>query len=374
MPRPYTGNAANVHPPAAKPGAGVLPILSLPVNGDPPNGSIFEQPFEALADYIAFLIVQLAPATPPFFGDGSDGPHVVSGTSEVLSGAVKSYTDLTIPASTILTARRSIIRCTGTLTIDAAGLLTSNGANASGATAGQGTDGIGGSITTPCPVGGGTSGGAGATAANTAGSAGKDFAAVTNTAGLPQNAELAYVGRSGVGVAGGGATGGAGGAGGCVGGTSDDDVLADLMTLFTPGFGRRTRYASHNTGLDIGSWGELVPLRGGPGGGGGGVGATGGTAGGGGAGGDSLWIFAKTIVVGGTAVIQARGGNGANGSGTNAAGGAGGRGGRLIVFHGGMTGTLDSTTVQGGSAGTGVGTGASGTSGGSGQLLVKQVA
>src|SRR3569623_1738896 len=150
MPGPYTGNAANVHPPAAKPGAGVLPILSLQINGDHPNRAIFEQPFETLADYIAFLVVQLAPATPPFFGDGSDAAHVVSGTSEVLSGVVKNYTALTIPASTILPARRSIIRCTGTLTIDVAGLLNGNGANATGASAGQGTDGIGGSITTPC--------------------------------------------------------------------------------------------------------------------------------------------------------------------------------------------------------------------------------
>lgn len=372
----YTGNAANAQAPALAPGPGISPIILLPTNGDPANGATFVQPFKTLADYVAFLVTQLAPATPPFFGDGSDGPATISGGTTTLAGVIKNYTDCTISLTGILAMKRSIIRCTGTLSIDPAGLIRGNGANASGSTAGQGSDGVGGAILTPCPVGGGTSGGNGATSASTAGSAGKDFAAVTNTTGLPENAELAYIGRSGAGSAGGTGSGSdAGGAGGCAGGTSDDDVLAEIMTLFTPGFARRTRYASYNTGADAGSWAELIPLRGGPGGGGGGVGTSGGTGGGGGAGGETIWIFAKNIVIGSTTCIQALGGNGANGSGTNAGGGAGGRGGRIVIFHGGATGsTLAGSTVNGGTAGTATGTGSSGTASGAGQLLVKQVA
>jgi len=370
----YTGNAANAQAPASAPGPGIAPIILLPANGDPANGATFVQPFKTLADYVAYLVTQLAPATPPFFGDGSDGPLTVSGTTP-LSGVVKNYTNLSISAGGILTVKRSIIRCTGTLTIDAAGLITGNGANGSGSTAGQGSDGTNGSITTPCPVGGGTSGGAGSVTSSSPGSNGKDFASVTNTTGLPENTELAYVGRSGAGAAGGTGSSGAASTGGCAGGTSDDDVLADIMTLFTPGFARRTRYASYNSGADRGSWAELVPLRGGGGGGGGGGNSGGGTGGGGGAGGESIWIFAKSIVIGGTNVIQALGGNGANGSGSNAGGGGGGRGGRIIIFHGGASGsTLAGSTVNGGSGGTATGSGVAGTAGGSGQLFVKQVA
>ncbi len=264
MPYQYTGNPAGVHFPDTGPAAGRAPILMIPTSGDAPEGSVFEQPLMTAADYLAFLMTQIGPATPPWFGDGSDGPATISGAT-TLSGVVKNYTSLTIGAAGVLTANRSIIRVNGTLTITAGGVIKSNGANGSSSTGGVGLDGIGGSISTPCPISGGTSGSDGAVSG--AGAAGKDFAISSVSAGLIRNSELAYAGYSAKGGAGGAGSSGSGGAPGCNAAGADDLIATDLLfgSIFTPGFVCRTRFASH--GGDSGSFAELVALRGGTGGG-----------------------------------------------------------------------------------------------------------
>ncbi len=374
MPFVYTGDLSKVHSPDLGPAVGRFPIINIPVNGDPNNGSVLEQPLEVLADYIAFLMTQIGPATPPYFGDGSDGPLTVTGGTTTLSGVVKNYTDLTISSTGILVAKRSIIRVNGTLNVNATGLVHDNGAAASGTTAGAGDDGTAPSITTPCPISGGTSGGAGTS--TTAGLPGADFAVAGNTLGLARNAELAYVGLSAKGGAGGSGSSGAGGAAGCSASTADDLVSADLLwgSIFTPGFVGRIRYANHGAG-DIGSFAELVPLRGGSGGGAGGGDSTA-SAGAGGAGGGVLVIFANKVILGSTSCVQANGGNGGNAAGTNAGGGGGGGGGRVIIFHAGASGSTLSAggCVVGGSGGSKTGTGVAGSAGSSGSLSVKQIA
>lgn len=414
MPTPYTGNPVGTgHGPDTGPAPGHFPTLVIPDHADDDQGA-WAQPFETIADHVAYIISNMSAFAPAMFGDGSDGPAIVSSASPLsLLGLTKNYASLTVGPGGIITSRRSIIRVSGTFTIDPAGLVTGSGANgtsgtaaawsfgtaltASGGFGGQGSDGIGGSITAPCPVGGGTSGGDGGLAildrtnSNVEGNAayggnGGDFATTANTTGLPQNAELAYVGRSGVG-------GDAGysssfvtqGGGGCRNGTSDDAISPDLLTasLFTPGMVYRTRYANHG---DVGTFAEKVPLRGGGGGGGGSVGVSGiltgnmnglRGAGGGGAGGDCIVIFARNIVIGSPLCIQARGGNGGNGaifSGGQSSGGGGGAGGRIAIFHGGMTGSLSATAVAGGTAGHGTFSFLPVLDGGTGSLTTMKVA
>ena len=396
MSTPYTGNPVGAgHGPDTGPAPGHFPTVVIPENADDDQGA-WAQPFETLADHIAYIVSNMSSFAPALFGDGSDGAATVSlGSPLSLLGVVKNYSSLTVGSGGIITSRRSIIRVSGTLAIDPAGLITGSGANgangtsaawtygnaptASGGAGGQGSDGIGGSITPPCAIGGGTSGGDGGTAIldgtnggiegnGGPGTNGADFAAVTNAAGLPQNAEIAYLGRSGVG--GDAGFGNGQGGGGCRNGTADDAISPDLLTAFiyTPGYVYRTRYANHG-GTDLGSFAEKVPLRGGAGGAGGAIGTNGiltgnmvalRGAGGGGAGGDCVLIFARTIVLGSALCIQARGGNGGDGAfytvgglGNSSNAGGGGGGGRIAIFHGGMTGSLSASAVAGGTAGHG---------------------
>lgn len=370
----YTGNPAGIHAPDTGPAAGHFPTILIPNSGDAPEGGLFEQPLMTLADAAAFLMTQIGPATPPWFGDGSDGPVVIAGTTN-LSGVVKNYTNLTINNAAILNLSRCIIRVNGTLTITGTGVIRDNGAAASGPTKGTGTDGIGGSISTPCPISGGTSGATGVISG--AGAAGADFAIDARVLGLVQNSELAYVGYSAKGGAGGAGSGGVGGAAGCASAASDDLVAADLLfgSIFTPGFVHRTRFSNHGAG-DKGTYAELVPLRGGSGGGAGAGDGGGAPGGGSGAGGGVVIVFAKTVVSAAANCIQALGGNGANGGSTNVGGGGGGGGGRVFLIHGGLTGTaLTTACVAGGSGGSsGGGTGVAGSAGATGTLTAKQIA
>lgn len=372
MPFQYVGNPAGVHAPDTAPAVGQFPTIMIPTSGDAPTGGLFEQPFENIADYLAFLMTQIGPATPPYFGDGSDGALTLAGGSGI-SGVVKNYTNLTINSGGNLISSRSIIRVNGTLTVDAAGLLRDNGPNGVGNIGGQGTDGTGASITTPCPIAGGSSGGSGQT---TAGSAGFDFAIDGSTLGLLRNAERAYAGYSALGGAGGSGTSGAGGASGCAAAVAADLVSTDLLfgSLFTPGFVCRARTVNHGAG-DIGTIAELVALRGGAGGGGGG-GVGGAPGGGAGAGGGVLIIIAKKVVLGSATCIQALGGNGTTTATNNTGGGGGGGGGRVFLFHGGISGsTLTTACVAGGTAGaSGGGSGVAGSAGSTGTLYVKQIA
>ncbi len=385
----YTGNPVGTgYGPDPGPGTGRTPIIVLPDGIGDEND--WKQPLATLADHIAFINTNLSPFLPAFFGDGSDGPLDIEGGPPILlNGVVKNYTDLTIGSSGILIPRRSIIRCSGTLTVN--GLIHANGApGTSGTTSaygrgGQGTDGIGGSIAAPAPVGGGTSGGNGtlitAPATGLGSSSptptqGAQFLSRTNATGLVQGSDTSYVGRSAMG----GQDPEWATHGFPAGGLPDDAVSPDLLGLstYTPGFVPRTRYLSH--GGDSGSFAELVSLRGGTGGSGGfGIArpltrASGDTAtyvvgtGGGGAGADPIWIFARNVVLGNSRCIQSIGGPGGN-SGTvvtatpggNGAfytfygmGGGGGGGGLIGLFYSSLTGaSLDPSVVAGGLGGFG---------------------
>lgn len=392
MPSPYTGNPVGTgYSPDIGPGSGRKPTILIPSDGDDNEQGLWAQPFKTLADHVAFIVSNMSAFAPAYFGDGSDGSLDVSGALSVL-GAVKNYTDLTVESTGIFMPRRSIIRVSGTLTVN--GLIHVNGAPGGNATVGggsfshggvggQGTDGVGGSILGPCPVGGGTSGGSGGTdlityAPGSAGlpdtngvivgvpggpsTGGAPFAATTATTGLRQSAEIAYAGRS--------ARGGDGGSG-VQQGTANDAISPDLLTLslLMPGFVARMRYADH--GADVGSFAELLPLRGGIGGNGGvdshtlirpGEAVQIPGTGGAGAGADCVLIYARNVVLGSTQCIQAKGGNGGNGTTVTLAngapwytnGGSGGGAGRILVFHGGLTGSLDADVVSGGLGGHGV--------------------
>jgi hypothetical protein len=375
MPTPYTGNPVGVHPP--DPGAAPAQAPTIVIPDDLGDTGAYLQAFGTIADYFAYIqnYIQVNRPTvfqPPLFGDGSDGAlNVIAGTPQALLGVVKNYTDLTIGPGGVLTSRRSIIRVSGTLTIDPAGLITGDGAKGGDGTgsnvgmvpppAGQGTDGVGGSIITACPIGGSTTGGAGDTgilddrtgvfsSASPAGlnptTSGQDFANLTVDVTVARNVTDRYCGRSAIG----GDAGYIGmprssiatniGGAGCRNGTADDAISPDLLTafIFNPGFVYRTRnftsssYASEwdpfgtYGGVDYGSFAEIVPLRGGSGGAGGTVGVPPPasfpipdqiayrTCGSGGAGADCIWIYANKVVLGSPGCITACGGKGGKGS------------------------------------------------------------
>ncbi len=421
MPTPYTGSPSGVHDPDPGPAPGRNPLLLIPDLAGPMNAESKAQALKTLADYAAYFINQLVPTTPlapPYFGDGSDGSLFLSAGTTAISGVTKNYTDLTIGAGGILRSVRSIIRVNGTLTIDPAGLIHDNGqAGVIGAIGsfpvgvpGQGTDGIGGSVTALCPVGGGTSGGAGGSGdlSNTnpgvfatAGTSGTNFEISGNTLGLSRTTELAYAGLSAAGASGGkgaqgrfGENGGAGASGGCAASTSDDLLSTDLfamtpLNVLATGMVRRTRFVNHGSG-DKGAISEFVPIRGGGGGGGGGGAGTshhgtGPPGGAGGAGGGVVMIFAKNVVLGSASCIQANGGNGSDGlpfadpAGGNfdSGGGGGGGGGRIVLIYSSITGSslLAANCVRGGLGGnahTDQGA-APGTTAGAGLLYLRKV-
>ena len=392
MPTPYTGNPVGTgYYPDIGPGSGRKPTILIPSDGDDNEQGLWAQPFKTLADHIAFIVSNMSAFAPAYFGDGSDGPLDLSGALS-LSGVVKNYSDATIESTGFLQPRRSIIRVSVSLTVNCqiqvngapgANATVGGGSFSHGGFGGQGSDGVGGSYVGPAPVGGGTSGGNGGTdlityAPGSAGlpdangvivgvpggpsTAGAPFATAAVATGLRQNADIAYAGRS--------ARGGDGGSG-VAQGTSADAISPDLLTLslLMPGFVVRTRYADH--GSNVGSFAELLPLRGGIGGNGGVDSHTlirSGEAvqipgtGGGGAGADCVVIYARNVVLGSTQCIQAKGGNGGNGTTVTLAngaswftnGGSGGGGGRILIFHGGLVGALDSSVVSGGLGGHGV--------------------
>lgn len=63
MPSNYTGDPTATQAPSPPPDPAVFPIVALPVDADPPNGSTFEQAYKVLADFIAWLMAPFAKAS-----------------------------------------------------------------------------------------------------------------------------------------------------------------------------------------------------------------------------------------------------------------------------------------------------------------------
>lgn len=321
------------------------------------------------------------------FGDGSDGALTTSGDVALTSD--KYYTNLTVATGNTFNPSGYRIFVSGTLTLSGTGKIARNGN--SDATAGGnagGSPGTGGGGATALADGylkgsvAGAAGsvGKGATGRSVGGSPVQDNTDVTGGTGTSTSNSIGLTGTTG-GVGGTPGTGSsnatAGGAGG-PGGTataSNVKLIANwhLATL-----------------LDIGSSGTTIKYDnsagcgGGGGGGGGGCGAaynagnnSGGAGGGGGGAGSNggiVAIYARNIVIGASAAIQALGGNGANGGnagsasvngggsgGGGGAGGAGGNGGQIILVYNTLSNS-GSISVAGGTGGTG-GTGGAGATG-----------
>jgi hypothetical protein len=265
------------------------------------------------------------------FGDGSDGAVTLDGSTSngfsSLAGSTYTMTrdcfctSLTINGGVTLKPAGYRIFVAGTLAN--AGTISSNGNNATGASAGGATgNGI---------VNGGGAGTNG----------------VTGNAAAPTALGLIL-------GAGSGGNGGNGGTG--TGGTGTAHKLA-------------TAYPYRVTGPVLSAFMTFnnstgIPSGGGAGAGGGGDGTNAG--GGGGSGGGFIVILAWAVTNTGT--ITASGGNGANGVAGNAGGGGGGGGG-LILAYTLAAWTAGTTSVAAGSLGTGTGTGANGTGGGAGTVL-----
>lgn len=312
------------------------------------------------------------------YGDGSDGPHTVSGTEVILED--KYYSVLIIPTGQILKPNGYRIFCSEGLylygTIDASGDDGNDGDD--GAVGGAGAAQVGGLndgyLCGSANGGAGSAGGAGGNGGpgnnGTAGGAGANKADSEGVDGK-------------VGAAGGGGgdatplTGGTGGVAGTAG---------SATAPVTANYGR----VRHFTGLV--QWRYLPPAAspvrpnysagsGGGGGGGGGAGLnppldTGGTGGGGGsagANGGFVFIAAKYIYVASSGVIDVSGGDGGNGGdgqdgsgGLGGMAGGGGGGGAGSGADGGLIAAMyEDIDVQGTIAYTG-GTGGTGGSGGAG--------
>lgn len=255
-----------------------------------------------------------------FFGDGSDGNATITGGTTTLTRDMY-YADLTVEGSGVLDANGYRIFVSGTLQIDSGGVISNDGAAASGAVEGDpaSTGSISGSTHSP---GNGEGGSAGV---------GADAADSTRAIG----------GNGGDGGDNGGAI--AGGAGGTC------SILA-------------TRGGARHFHGQLGTFADGTRLQGGCGGGGGG-----GAAGGGGGGhGGVVVIFAQVLNSAGT--IRAVGGAGADGVSGDSGGGGGGGGGALLLAYRRLT-ALGTTSVAGGAGGAPSGAGSSGVAGSAGTVL-----
>ena len=280
------------------------------------------------------------------FGPGSDGAADLDGTNTV-AWASKAGNVYTMTRCAYLTTLRVRAGCTlvkrfipfvsGTLTVDATGVVADDGNDAVANTAG-GTI----STLTRLPE---SSGNGGAAGRNTTGN------------GTPaSNTTSAYGGAGGAGgISGGGNTGGAGG--------TLAEPTEQVNTLRGTGF---------MGGIYLlGTGATLYRPAGGSGGGSGGatLGTGTATSGGGGSGAAISMIFARQIANAGT--IRCNGGAGGNAAATGngaAGGGGGGGGGYLIVVSNTALANAGTIQANGGAGGAGAGGGASGAAGAAGTV------
>lgn len=287
-----------------------------------------------------------------WFGSGVSGSATISGDT-TLDGP-RFYTNLTINSTFTLNTGGWPVFVSGTLTVNGTiGRPGNNGTTASstsGATGGSSLSSTG----TP-ELGGSHQGGTGGNGGTAAGSA----------AGILTSPSPLFIGGLS-GRAGGAGGAGSGGAGGS-GGTGPTGLGAPIGRIDHPLY-----Y------YDGGGVLAYVPYLGGVGskggGGGGGDGTAGGGGGGGGSGGGIVRIFAKTIVVGASGLITAKGGNGGNGFSPVAGnrggggGGSGGSGGYLELAYKTLTngGTISAGGGTKGTGGVKTGTGVNGSDGSDG--------
>jgi hypothetical protein len=249
------------------------------------------------------------PVAASYLGSGADGVGEISSGTTTLTRDME-YSSLTVANGAVLQTAGYIVRCTGTVTV--AGTVRNNGSDGSSGAAGAG----GLAATLP----GGAPGGAPGTSTSTAGNQGGYAASLA------------------------GGNGGAGyqGAAGAATVQSNSPVSSPALVGYLP------TYAG--------------------GGGGGGL-YNGAAGGGGGGGGGCVVIFADTITVSASGVIQANGGAG-GGTATAAAGGAGGGGGGYVGLFYDTTYTNGGTVqAAGGALGNNSASANDGVAGSTGQVL-----
>lgn len=296
------------------------------------------------------------------FGDGSDGDVVISGNTTLTRDMY--YDDLTVDSGITLSPAGYRIFVKGTLTVN--GTIERNGIVGGAGNSGNG--GAGGAALADGYLKGSLAGAAGGNGGNPP-VVGTDGTAVSNALGTS-------AGKNG------GAGGQAGGNPGAAGGTGGASTAANVKLIANWHLA---------TLLDIASSGSTVKFTnsgssaGGGGGRDGGAG-TGGGGGGGGSAGGILAIYAKTVVISATGVIQANGGAGGAGetqAGTDSGGGGGGGGGNggiIVLSYNSLTnaGSITATGGAGGAGGTGGNppaddNGTSGTTGASGVIYQFQM-
>lgn len=339
MPSNYTGNPAATEAPAAAPTARVVPIMSLPVDGDSENVASIYQPFKVAADYIAWLMQNSALAI-GHCGDGSDGALSTGGNVTLSKDTY--YTNLTVNAGHKITTAGYRIFVNGTLTIAATGAISADGG--AGLPGAIGAVGGGGAAAASGSVYGGTGGGTGGA------SAGGD-----GVAGTTSNVNLQIIGpgNSGLGGTGGASVGAAGAAG----------VRGGVFGSLQGGYHDLAIVRAAATFGVVGSDVKWVGISGGTGGGGGGGNVPQG-GGGGGAGAGVVVIIANTLVNGGS--ISANGGAG----GASAGGGGGGGGAGVILLAYGTKSGAGTITATAGAGGAGTAAGSAGNSGTIVQLAI----
>lgn len=353
MPTPYTADPAATEAPAAPPAFGVLPIVNLPADSDPPNGATYEQAYKVLADYVGFLMKRAVMSG--WLGDQAVGDGNITTSSP--AGGNLAYRNLVVGASGLLHFDTpGILRVADTLSIASGGIVRfghltnmngGNGTTGAVPPTAAGAGGIGwNSLSTGYVGGGGNGGGGGMDDGHLSGHDGDAL----GTARM----------------------GGAGGAGG-VGGTGSTAGAAGTSATFTSTYGAanielllsilKAGRASVRIAGTPPTTSEILLMGGSPGGGGGGQSSlatpprTGG-GGGGGAGGCVGIIIARNVVIAADGALFAPGGNGGAASDTGLGGGGGGGGGWIALVCGTYSGpTLTAAACcPGGTGGTGAGT------------------
>jgi len=290
-----------------------------------------------------------------YYGDGSDGALSTSGNETLTED--KYYTNLTINTGDVFNPAGYRIFVNDTLTLSGTGKITRNGNDGGDGNFSTGGD-AGATLATGYLIGS-VAGKAGGTGENgggaTAGSAGT---AVVNSLGSNGTA-----GGTGGNATGAGAAGGVGG----VATTSNVKLIANwhLETLLDVDANGST--VKYTTSAGAGSGGGAARDNG--------VGGSMGGGGGGSAsGGGLIAVYARTAIIGASAIIETNGGNGGDGAngylGTSGGGGggAGANGGEVVLVYNSLTndGTLQSLAGSGGSGGTAAGGGNNGTAGAAG--------